>query len=165
MPDPSEPRGEPTPSVSSKPNSKTIRKRAPDARRLRAQLRIHIERQIARFDAALDAEPPPAGFDSGKVLRDLGGLKNLLDDMNGPNRAAGKGRRMAQPANLPCPWPTSWPCARISRAAMLHSRRRSRTTAFLTRLSTEHLRLLEVDWLHRARHDQLPRRATGRPGR
>lgn len=91
MPDPSEPRGEPTPSVSSRPNSKTIRKRGPDARRLRAQLRIHIERQIARFDAALDAEPPPAGFDSGKVLRDLGGLKNLLDDMKGPNRAAGKG--------------------------------------------------------------------------
>lgn len=91
MPDPSEPRAEPTPSVSSRPNSKTIRKRAPDARRLRAQLRIHIERQIARFDAVLDAEPPPVGFDSGKVLRDLGGLKNLLDDMRGPSRAAVKG--------------------------------------------------------------------------
>lgn len=89
MPDPSEPRGEP--SILPKPNTRTTRKRAPDARKLRAQLRVHIERQIARFDAALDAEPPPAGFDSGKVLRDLGGLKNLLDDMKAPDRAAGKG--------------------------------------------------------------------------
>ena len=29
-------------------------------------------------------------------------------------------------------------------------------TAFLTRLSPEQLRLLEADWLHRARADQLP---------
>ena len=91
MPDPSEPRGKPTPSVSPRPNSKTSQKRASDTRKLQAQLRVHIERQIARFDAALDAEPPPAGFDSGKVLRDLGGLKNLLDDMKGPDRAAKKG--------------------------------------------------------------------------
>ncbi|MFF8801907.1 MULTISPECIES: DNA-packaging protein [unclassified Methylobacterium] len=39
---------------------------------------------------------------------------------------------------------------------MLHSRRQRRTTAFLIRLCPEHLRLLETDWLHRAREDQLP---------
>ena len=60
------------------------------------------------------------------------------------------------PEAVPCPSPTLWRCARISRAAMLHSRRQRRTTAFLTRLSPEHLRLLETDWLHRAREDQLP---------
>ena len=91
MPDPSEPRGEPEPSAPSKPNSRKARRRAPDARRLRAQLRTHIERQIERFDAALDAEPSPAGCDSGKVLRDLGGLKNLLDDMKAADRAAREG--------------------------------------------------------------------------
>ncbi|MEQ4600639.1 MAG: hypothetical protein ABN488_23030, partial [Methylobacteriaceae bacterium] len=61
MPDPSEPRGEPEPGASSKPSAKKARKRVPDARQLRAQLRTHIERQIARFDAALDTEAPPAG--------------------------------------------------------------------------------------------------------
>lgn len=91
MPDPSEPSGEPALSVPSRPSPKTIRKRAPNAKRLRAQLRAHIERQIARFDAALDIEAPPAGFDSGKVLRDLGGLKNLLDDMKAADRAARDG--------------------------------------------------------------------------
>ncbi|MEH3118305.1 MAG: hypothetical protein PGN25_12135 [Methylorubrum populi] len=50
-----------------------------------------IERQIERFDAALDAEAPPAGFDSAKVLRDLGGLKNLLDDMKAADRAVREG--------------------------------------------------------------------------
>jgi len=91
MPEPSEPHGEPAPGVPSKPSPKKARKRAPDARRLRAQLRAHIERQIARFDAALDAEVSPAGFDSGKVLRDLGGLKNMLDDMKAADRAARQG--------------------------------------------------------------------------
>ena len=91
MPDPSEPRGEPRPSAPSQPKSRKARKRAPDAKRLRARLRTHIERQIERFDAALNAEPPPTGFDSGKVLRDLGGLKNLLDDMRAADRAARKG--------------------------------------------------------------------------
>ena len=47
--------------------------------RLRALLRAHIGRQIEAFDAAL-AEPRP-GIDSAKVLRDLGGLKRLLDDL------------------------------------------------------------------------------------
>lgn len=49
-------------------------------RRLRARLRAHIGRQIGLFDAAL-AEPVPT-FDSAKVLRDLGGLKKLLDDLD-----------------------------------------------------------------------------------
>ncbi|WP_019906449.1 helix-turn-helix domain-containing protein [Methylobacterium sp. 77] len=43
-------------------------------------LRDHIGRQIARFDEALSADPPPA-LDSARVLRDLGGLKRLLDDL------------------------------------------------------------------------------------
>ena len=71
--------------------AKPRRRKAPDAKRLRTQLLTHIERQIARFDAALDAERPPAGFDSAKVLRDLGGLKNLLDDIGAADRAAGEG--------------------------------------------------------------------------
>jgi hypothetical protein len=53
---------------------------APHPRRLRARLRAHIGRQIGLFDAAL-AEPGPA-LDSAKVLRDLGGLKKLLDDLD-----------------------------------------------------------------------------------
>jgi hypothetical protein len=48
-----------------------------DAPRLRAQLRAHIARQIAAFDAALAAEAAPR--DPARVLRDLGGLKRLLD--------------------------------------------------------------------------------------
>ncbi|WP_027171562.1 hypothetical protein [Methylobacterium sp. 10] len=48
-------------------------------------LRAHIGRQIARFDAALTGETPP-GLDSAKVLRDLGGLKRLLDDLSGDDR-------------------------------------------------------------------------------
>lgn len=63
-----------------KPPPRKPRKRSVDPRRVRARLLTHIERQIERFDAALDGEPSP-GLDSGKVLRDLGGLKNLLDDM------------------------------------------------------------------------------------
>ncbi|MEZ0250870.1 MAG: hypothetical protein ACAH20_07890 [Methylobacteriaceae bacterium] len=91
MPDRSEPRGEPEPGASSKPSAKKARKRVPDARQLRAQLRTHIERQIARFDAALETVAPPAGLDSAKVLRDLGGLKTMLDDMKAADRAARKG--------------------------------------------------------------------------
>lgn len=54
-----------------------------DPRGLRAALRAHIARQIVRFDAALDAEDGPSdpkSFDSARVLRDLGGLKRLLDE-------------------------------------------------------------------------------------
>jgi hypothetical protein len=53
-------------------------------RRLRALLRAHIGRQIHIFDAALG--DPRGGIDSAKVLRDLGGLKRLLDDLDeGPS--------------------------------------------------------------------------------
>ncbi len=96
MPDPSKPCSDPPQAILRNP-----RKRAPDARRLRARLLAQIERQIDRFDAALDAEPPPSGFDSGKVLRDLGGLKNLLDDMKPAERATRVGEADAaatQPA-------------------------------------------------------------------
>ncbi|NEU14051.1 hypothetical protein G3T14_18225 [Methylobacterium sp. BTF04] len=46
---------------------------------LRAALRGHIARQIARFDAAL-SDDPPATLDTARILRDLGGLKRLLDE-------------------------------------------------------------------------------------
>ena len=49
---------------------------------LRAALRDHIGRQIAAFDAALRGEGA-AVIDSARVLRDLGGLKRLLDDLGG----------------------------------------------------------------------------------
>lgn len=49
---------------------------------LRAALRGHIARQVERFDAALKGAP----FDSSKVLRDLGGLKRLLDDLDADER-------------------------------------------------------------------------------
>jgi hypothetical protein len=59
-----------------------------DPRRLRAALRSHIARQIARFDMALDAEDDgdPKTFDSARVLRDLGGLKRLLDEADHDER-------------------------------------------------------------------------------
>jgi len=47
---------------------------------LRLALRTHIARQIAGFDAALTEAGP--GLDSARVLRDLGGLKRLLDDLD-----------------------------------------------------------------------------------
>jgi hypothetical protein len=47
---------------------------------LRLALRTHIARQIDRFDADLTASGP--GLDSARVLRDLGGLKRLLDDLD-----------------------------------------------------------------------------------
>lgn len=60
---------------------KPRRKPAPTARRLRARFLAHVERQIDRFDAALNVEVAPTGFDSAKVLRDLRGLKTLLDEL------------------------------------------------------------------------------------
>ena len=47
---------------------------------LRAHLRAHIARQIVAFDAALSGEGA-AILDSARVLRDLGGLKRLLDEI------------------------------------------------------------------------------------
>ncbi|KQO59660.1 MULTISPECIES: hypothetical protein [unclassified Methylobacterium] len=46
---------------------------------LRVALLTHITRQVAAFDVALKEAPP--GLDSARVLRDLGGLKRLLDDL------------------------------------------------------------------------------------
>ncbi|MCJ2033148.1 hypothetical protein [Methylobacterium sp. J-068] len=61
-----------------------------DPRRLRAALRAHIARQILRFDVALNAEAEHGdgkSFDSARVLRDLGGLKRLLDEADADERA------------------------------------------------------------------------------
>jgi len=58
---------------------------------LRAHLRAHIARQIAAFDAALNGEGA-AVLDSARVLRDLGGLKRLLDEIapgTGPDDGEG----------------------------------------------------------------------------
>jgi hypothetical protein len=49
-------------------------------------------------------EAPPAGLDSAKVLRDLGGLKTMLDDMKAADRAARKGgtdERSIEASDLP----------------------------------------------------------------
>ncbi|MGU3536727.1 hypothetical protein [Methylobacterium sp. A54F] len=55
-----------------------------DAAGLRRSLRRLVAEQIAQFDAALGdarlAEAPP-GLDTARALRDLGGLKRLLDDL------------------------------------------------------------------------------------
>ncbi|GJE19314.1 hypothetical protein [Methylobacterium marchantiae] len=77
-----------------KPRARPGRPSAPDeslppaplsGEELDSALREHIGRQIARFDAALAGDAPPA-LDSAKVLRDLGGLKRLLDDLASDER-------------------------------------------------------------------------------
>lgn len=66
---------------------------ATDAASLRAALRGHIARQIAGFDAALTGGGA-AVVDSARVLRDLGGLKKLLDALGGePADGRGDGYR------------------------------------------------------------------------
>ncbi|KQT20010.1 hypothetical protein ASG40_04235 [Methylobacterium sp. Leaf399] len=68
---------------------------------LRATLRRHVARQISRFDVALRQAPKtlapetlaPKTLDSAKVLRDLGGLKKLLDEIDADGRReAGDGK-------------------------------------------------------------------------
>ncbi|WP_267356250.1 MULTISPECIES: helix-turn-helix domain-containing protein [unclassified Methylobacterium] len=63
-----------------------------DPATLRAHLRGHIARQIAALDAALSGEGA-AFAESARVLRDLGGLKRLLDevDAEGAHGATGEG--------------------------------------------------------------------------
>ncbi|AWN41221.1 hypothetical protein [Methylobacterium durans] len=65
---------------------------------LRAALHAQVARQIVRFDAALREEA--ALPDSARVLRDLGGLKRLLDDLDAapPQRDGdGHAERRADP--------------------------------------------------------------------
>ncbi|VUF12220.1 hypothetical protein [Methylobacterium dankookense] len=65
---------------------------AADGASLRAALRGHIARQIAGFDAALTGGGA-AVVDSARVLRDLGGLKKLLDELGtAEERDDGAGR-------------------------------------------------------------------------
>jgi hypothetical protein len=59
-----------------------------DAAALRMSLRAHIARQIAAFDAALRGEGA-AVLDSARVLRDLGGLKRLFDELVAEDPAVG----------------------------------------------------------------------------
>ncbi|RUP19698.1 helix-turn-helix domain-containing protein [Methylobacterium sp.] len=75
---------------------------AADPANLRARLRAHIARQIAAFDAALSGAGPGAR-DSARVLRDLGGLKRLLDtvDAAGAGAAAGEGGDGTEPEPEP----------------------------------------------------------------
>ncbi|WP_232631682.1 hypothetical protein [Methylobacterium sp. Leaf118] len=71
-----------TPLVAPSHKPQPPRKKPPvTAKRLRARLLTHVARQIDRLDAVLDAAEPSAGLDSGKVLRDLVGLKHLLDEL------------------------------------------------------------------------------------
>ncbi len=80
---------------------------APDPQRLRARLHAHIGRQIAALDAALDAAAgdPRGGIDSARILRDLGGLKKLLDDLAGEAGRGGNREEAARDACDPPPPP------------------------------------------------------------
>jgi AcrR family transcriptional regulator len=73
-----------------------------DPAALRAQLCGHIARQIATFDAAL-SRGTPALRDSARVLRDLGGLKRLLDTVGaeGGRNGAGEGSDDGTEPDLP----------------------------------------------------------------
>ena len=109
---------------------------------LRRRLRLHIGRQIAAFDAALRGEGA-AVIDSARTLRDLGGLKRLLDDL------AETGEGMAAARTRP---PSTFPrCARRSRTAMDDAAATGRIDAFLASLPPPLIRALAVDWLHQAR--------------
>jgi hypothetical protein len=77
-------------------------KAAPEGPALRRALRRHIARQIAGFDAALNAGPGLP--DSARVLRDLGGLKRLLDEIDADET---KGRSDGTGAAGPAPHPAA----------------------------------------------------------
>lgn len=59
----------------------------------RASLEMALHRQIARQIAGLDARlnGSPDGIDSARMLRDLGGLKRLLDELSVPVAAPAEG--------------------------------------------------------------------------
>lgn len=73
-----------------------------DPSNLRTHLRAHIARQIAAFDVALSREGA-ALAESARVLRDLGGLKRLLDEIEGDgvHGAAGEGGDDGTERDLP----------------------------------------------------------------
>lgn len=73
---------------------------ATDGPSLRAALRSHIARQIAGFDAALQGTGA-AVVDSARVLRDLGGLKKLLDELGAAEACDGGGGSADNPDELP----------------------------------------------------------------
>ncbi len=83
---------------------RTRREAAPviDPSTLRTHLRAHIARQIAGFDAALGRDGVALG-ESARVLRDLGGLKRLLDEVGteGAQPAAGEGGDDGTERDLP----------------------------------------------------------------
>jgi hypothetical protein len=78
------------------------RSAAADPPSLRAHLRVHIARQIAAFDVALSQEGA-ALRDSARVLRDLGGLKRLLDEVeaDGARGLSGEGGDGGTELDLP----------------------------------------------------------------
>ncbi|MCJ2072487.1 helix-turn-helix domain-containing protein [Methylobacterium sp. J-030] len=80
--------GDPTPTI--------------DAANLLTHLRAHIARQIAAYDAALSQEGV-ALAESARILRDLGGLKRLLDeiDAEGACGATGEGGDDGSERDLP----------------------------------------------------------------
>jgi len=71
-----------------------------DPRRMRAALRAQIARQILHFDAALNGAADGPAFDSARVLRDLGGLKRLLDETTDDGRG---GRDGSEPGDTDGP--------------------------------------------------------------
>jgi hypothetical protein len=68
-----------------------------DPRRMRAALRAQIARQILYFDAALNGAAGVPAFDSARVLRDLGGLKRLLDETTEDGRGGRDGPGLDEP--------------------------------------------------------------------
>lgn len=105
---------------------------------LRAMLRLHVARQIAAHDADLTARsrrpragarltrpaaPPPA--DSAKLLRDLAGLKRLLDDLDASAEKAAEAAALAtRRAEIAAERELQQQCSAIRRAAQAHPARR-----------------------------------------
>ena len=69
-----------------------VRKAAPGLGDLNTALRAHLGRQIAALDTRLKVDDRKE-FDSGKALRDLGGLKRLLDQLAEAEQGRDGGKR------------------------------------------------------------------------